>query len=122
VRCASRADDDVALAIATRCIHLMHLRLAMCLVSDRGVRDIVLHATNLAHLDLEFNNIRGDALPLIPTHLPNLAYLNLHLCYNVQLNLVLLAQAVPDLVITDPTGFRISAADFARDAIPTIYT
>lgn len=102
-----RADDDVARAIAINCIYLVRLRLAMCLLTDEGLRSIILNSSKLEDLDLECNIIQGRCLHLVPTHLPNLVCLNLHLCYNVLVNLNEIVDRLPTLKVTDPSGIVI---------------
>ncbi|XP_034256955.1 F-box/LRR-repeat protein 7-like [Thrips palmi] len=109
-----RADDDVALAIATTCTQLVRLRLAMCLVTDEGLRGIILNASKLQDLDLECNIIRGQCLYLIPNHLPNLVRLNLHLCYNVLVNLNEIVARLTRLKIIDPSGIVIEGRAVKR--------
>ncbi|XP_026281093.2 F-box/LRR-repeat protein 7-like [Frankliniella occidentalis] len=103
-----RADDDVALAIATTCSQLVRLRLAMCLLTDDGLRSIILNASKLQDLDLECNIIRGQCLYLIPNHLPNLIRLNIHLCYNVLVNLNEIVARLTTLKIIDPAGIVLA--------------
>lgn len=98
----------MALAIATTCTQLVRLKLAMCLVTDEGLRSIILNAPQLQDLDLECNIIRGQCLYLIPNHLPNLVKLNLHLCYNVLVNLNEIVARSTRLKIVDPAGIVVA--------------
>ena len=100
----SRADDEVACVIATKCIHLVRLRLAMCLLTDEGLRTIILNSSKLKDLDLECNIIQGKCLHLLPLYLPDLVCLNLHLCYNVLVNLNEIVHSLPTLKVIDPSG------------------
>lgn len=80
----------------------------MCLVTDEGLRSIILNASHLQDLDVECNIIRGQCLYLIPHHLPNLVRLNLHLCYNVLVNLNEIVARLASLKIIDPSGIVVA--------------
>lgn len=76
----------------------------MCLLTDEGLKSIILNATKLEYLDIECNVIRGQCLYLVPNHLPKLKHLNLHLCYNVLVNLNEIVLRLVTLKIIDPSG------------------